>query len=62
MKCKLISFYNYMNIYSTGNSQGFSCILCYFIACGCTLNLVSVLLSLEMSVNTEIGGEFNFML
>jgi hypothetical protein len=31
---KLINFCNYMNIYSTGNSEGFSCILCYLIACG----------------------------
>jgi len=31
---ELINFCNYVNIYSTGNSEGFSCILCYLIACG----------------------------
>jgi len=30
---KLIKFCNNVNIYSTGNSEGFSCILCYLIAC-----------------------------
>jgi len=30
---KLINFCNCVNIYSTGNSEGFSCILCYLIAC-----------------------------
>ena len=28
---KLIKFCNYVNIYSTGNSEGFSCLLCYLI-------------------------------
>ena len=31
---KLINFCYYVNIYSTGNSEGFSCILYYLIACG----------------------------
>jgi len=31
---KLRNFCNYVNIYSTGNFEGFSCILCYLIACG----------------------------
>ena len=30
----LINFCNYVSIYSTSNSERFSCILCYLIACG----------------------------
>jgi len=31
---KLINFCYYVNICSTGDLEGFSCILCYLIACG----------------------------
>ena len=31
---RLINFCYYVNIYWAGNSEGFSCILCYLIACG----------------------------
>ena len=31
---ELINFRNHVNIYSAGNSKGFSCNLCYSIACG----------------------------
>jgi hypothetical protein len=47
MTYKLINFGNYVNIYSAGNSEGFSCILCYLIACGMYMEFGICLATLE---------------